>query len=57
MLFEKVNISYFLNPLNSNTTNIVRDIFIISTGDTQKIPGHEKYCRCKNQFELCRKEY
>ena len=42
MLLEKT-IKVFLNLLDSNTTNIVKDIFIFSTEDIQKIaPGREK---------------
>ena len=32
----KVNISFFRNFLNSNTTNIAMDIFIIPTEDIHK---------------------
>ena len=39
-VIRNVNICFFLNLLESNTTNIVKDIFIIPTEDTQKItPG------------------
>ena len=35
--------SFFLNPLDLNTNNIVKDIFIILTEDRQKMtPGHQK---------------
>ena len=33
------SIKVFLNLLDSNTTNIVKDIFIFPTEDIQKIPG------------------
>ena len=35
VLLEK-SIKFFLNFLNSNTTNIVKDIFIFTTEDIQK---------------------
>ena len=38
VLLEK-SIKVFLNLLDSNTTNVVKDIFIISTED---IPGRKK---------------
>ena len=33
---RKVNKSFFLNLLDSNTNNIAKDIFIIPTEDVQK---------------------
>ena len=43
-VIRKVNIKFFLNPLNSNTTNIIKDSFIISTEDMHKkiTTSHEK---------------
>ena len=42
-VIAKVNIKFFLNPLQSNITNIAKDTFIVSTEDiNKKTPGHEK---------------
>ena len=42
VLLEK-SIKVFLNLLGSNATNVVKDIFIISTEDIPKItPGRKK---------------
>ena len=36
-IITKVNKSFFLRLLDSNTTNIVKDIFIIQTEDMQNL--------------------
>ena len=47
---------FFLRPLDSNTTNIVKDIFIIPTRYTEKTPGPEKGLALQKAVRILKKE-
>ena len=55
MLLEK-SIKFFLNLLDSNIANIVKNIFIIPTEDIQKIiPGRKKVLTLQNPDQIFKK--
>ena len=49
---------FVLNILDSNTTNIVKDIIIFSTEDIQKItPGREKVLTLQKPVPVLKKKF
>ena len=59
MCYWKSQQKFFLNLLDSNTTNIVKDIFLFPAEDIPKkiIPGREKVLTLQKQVRLLKKKF